>query len=415
MAIVTRRLLASRFWRSLAQGALVVDLSLYLHALGWSGTQIGGVLTAGGFFSAAASLFVGIGSDHTRRKPFVVTYEALSCLCAIAALITANPLILSPAIVLAGFGRGASGSPGPFGPAEQAWLAEAVKFANRGMVYSLNMCFGFCGMALGALAAALPALWRDSLGVSASYRPLFALVLLGNAVNLWLILRTPEAKSTAKRKPTDHKKPAPKTVSPIRRARENRFLAYLVLLNIFNGLAIGMIGPMIAYWFDLKFNISAEAIGPFMAVTFVLTAIAALGMGFVTKKIGLVQTIVWGRGSGVILLFIMPLMPFYLLAAAIYAIRSMVNRGSAGARQALIISAVRDERRGFAISVHAVSQVLPAALGPVVAGAFFDAGWLELPFYIAAVLQLFYVILYATLFTPYERRLNQINDMQHEP
>lgn len=120
MAPATRRLLAARFWRSLSQGALVVDLSLYLHALGWSGVAIGAVLTGGGLFGAATSLLVGILSDRQRRKPFVVAYEVLTCGCAIAALLTTDPLWLAPAIVLAGFGRGASGAAGPFSPAEQA-------------------------------------------------------------------------------------------------------------------------------------------------------------------------------------------------------------------------------------------------------------------------------------------------------
>ncbi len=80
MATATRRLLAARFWRSLSQGALVVDLSLYLHALGWSGVAIGGVLTGGGLFGAALSLVVGVASDRLRRKPFVIAYECLTCL-----------------------------------------------------------------------------------------------------------------------------------------------------------------------------------------------------------------------------------------------------------------------------------------------------------------------------------------------
>ena len=41
----TRRLLLSRTLRSIGQGALVVDFSLYLHALHWSGFAIGLVLT----------------------------------------------------------------------------------------------------------------------------------------------------------------------------------------------------------------------------------------------------------------------------------------------------------------------------------------------------------------------------------
>ncbi|HKI69087.1 MAG TPA: MFS transporter, partial [Verrucomicrobiae bacterium] len=155
----------------------------YLHALGWSGTAIGAVLSGAGLTGAALNLVIGISSDRLRRKPFLLAYEGVTCVCAIVALLTTQTVILSIAIVLAGFGRGASGAAGPFSPAEQAWLAEVVESARRGMVYSLNMALGFSGMAGGALAAALPAFWRHSLGVAGSYRPLFGIVLLGNFIN----------------------------------------------------------------------------------------------------------------------------------------------------------------------------------------------------------------------------------------
>jgi hypothetical protein len=57
LAPATRRLLATRFWRSIAQGTLVVDLALYLHALGWRGASIGLVLSAGGLSGAASPFF----------------------------------------------------------------------------------------------------------------------------------------------------------------------------------------------------------------------------------------------------------------------------------------------------------------------------------------------------------------------
>ncbi len=121
----TRRLLAARFWRSISQGALVVDLALYLRALGWSGAAIGMVLSGAGLVGAALNLVVGVTSDRFRRKPFLLTYEGLTCLCALVAMTHSRPLLLAPAIVLAGFGRGANGAAGPFSPAEQAWLAGA--------------------------------------------------------------------------------------------------------------------------------------------------------------------------------------------------------------------------------------------------------------------------------------------------
>jgi len=400
MSDPTRRLLSARFWRSISQGTLVVDLTLYLRALGWSGAAIGMVLSAGGLVGAGLNLAVGIFSDRLRRKPFLIAYEGVTCICALVAMSQSNPFMLAPAIVLAGFGRGANGAAGPFAPAEQAWLAESVEPLHRGFVYSLNTALGFVGMALGAMAAALPSLWRTALGLASGFRPLFGLVLLGNAVNLVLLATTPEKHRPVRRRV------APRSLSAgisDSRALENRFLRHLVGLNALNGMAIGLTGPLISYWFAMRFHIGSSFIGPIMAVTFFATALAAVITARLTLRVGLVRSVVWGRTGGLLLLLLMPIMPLYGLAALAYLLRSALNRGTIGARQALVVSAVQDERRGFAVSMNALSMQVPMSLGPIAAGIMIGAGWFITPFYVAAALQGLYVFLYGRTFASVEQ------------
>jgi predicted MFS family arabinose efflux permease len=109
------------------------------------------------------------------------------------------------------------------------------------------------------------------------------------------------------------------------------------------------------------------------------------------------------RLAGVALLVAMPFMPAYRWAAAIYVVRSMMNRGSAGARQAFGVGLVRDRRRGLASSVNGLSFRLPSAIGPAVSGWLMAAGSLDLPFYLSAGLQLAYVVLFGTVLGPYDR------------
>ena len=61
--------------RSIGQGMLVVNLALYLHALGWSTTAIGSVLAAGGLLGVLLSPVIGIYSDRYGRKKFILFYE----------------------------------------------------------------------------------------------------------------------------------------------------------------------------------------------------------------------------------------------------------------------------------------------------------------------------------------------------
>ena len=85
-------------------------------------------------------------------------------------------------------------------------------------------------------------------------------------------------------------------------------------------------------------------------------------------------------------------------AAALYTVRSALNRGSVGARQALTVGLVRDERRGFATSLNAVSMQLPQSLGPTAAGFLFGAGQLQPPFFAGPVFQEAYLAAYARFF-----------------
>jgi MFS family permease len=388
------------------QGALVVDLTLYLHALGWNGFHIGLILSIAGLFGALLSLLIGVTSDHIRRRPFLLAYEGIVLLCSIAALFSSQSIVLSFAIILAGFGRGANGAAGPFSPAEQAWLAEEVAPQRRGRVYSLNTAFGFFGMALGALLAMLPAFFRNrfggssSLGINpAAYRPLFIIVALATISNLFLIFTAREKYKGHKRITIAQRSEVEKQI----RRKENKMLTGLGFLNSFNALAVGFTGPLISYWFAIKFGVGPAIIAPMMAATFFITGISSVLTGRVSERIGIVKSVVRARFIGLLLLIALPLMPSYWLAAMVYLLRSALNRGSVGARQALTVGLVRDERRGFAISINAVSMQLPQSMGPSVAGYFFNGGNLTLPFYAGAFCQAIYLAMYGRFFRHYNK------------
>lgn len=395
----TRRIMMARAFRSLGQGALVVDLTLYLKALQWTGFHIGWVLSLAGIVGAVLSLWVGISSDRMRRKPFLLVYECITLVCSLLAFITAQPLLLTIVIVIAGFGRGANGAAGPFSPVEQAWLAEEVQPEKRGKVYSWNTAMGFIGMGIGAVLAIFPAfvqhhtltLQYGFLVKADAYRPLFLIVAVANLCNLCLLF---SAKENYNGKIV---RAAHLQEKPIRQ-QENKMLAGLFFLNIFNGMGIGLTGPLIAYWFAIKFGKGPAEIAPMMAITFFITGIAAIITGNISERKGIVTTVVYARALGLLLLLLLPLVPFFWIAALLYILRSALNRGSVGARQALTVGLVRNERRGLATSLNAVSMQIPQSAGPSISGWLFSAGSLGLPFYVGAACQAIYLVLYSRFF-----------------
>lgn len=392
LPIVVRRLMAARAARSLGQGALVAAFTLYLHALGWSAPEIGATLSAALLAGAVLTLAVGPLSDRRGRRRFLLLYEALQAGAALLALVTVWPPALVLAAIVGGFGRGANGSAGPFGPLEQAWLAHALPAEKRGSVFSLNAAIGFSGMALGALLAGGVQLLIGPLGAVLAYRPLFLLSLAGSVAAFVLIAGLHEpAPARSARRPAEHSE----------RRSENRMLTRLVIANIVNGLGIGMIAPLIAYWFALRFQRGPGSIGPALAASFVFGAVGSIFVARMVQRHGLIRPVIIMRGAGLALLIAVPLMPVFGVAAVFFALRAGFNQGTAGVRQALVVGLTRD-RRGLASSLQNVSIQIPRAVGPLISGFMLHAGMLRAPFFVAAGLQAAYLVLYTRFFRGYE-------------
>ncbi|HEY6517094.1 MAG TPA: MFS transporter [Steroidobacteraceae bacterium] len=388
-----RRLLAARAARSLGQGATIASFSLYLEALGFKGTAIGAVLMAGLLFGALLTLVVGPLSDRTSRRALLLGYEVAAALAALAAMLAPNLGVLIAAATVAGFGRGANGAAGPFSPVEQAWLAREVAGEARSRAFSLNATLAFMGMAAGAALVALPAVLGVGFHDLSSYRMLFALPLAGSVVALILIAQT---RVTDAAPPPEASRATPSAAQVT--LAENRLLRRLAAVSALNGLAIGIVSPLIAYWFLRRFHESPAAIGPALALSFVLASAGSVLGGRLSRRLGAVRSVVWMRLIGLALLVAVPFSPTFLIAAGLYALRSAFNRGTTGARQLVAAGLTRAERRGLAASVQSLSSQLPRAAGPVLGGWLIHRGDFVAPFLLTAVMQALYLLLYRQFF-----------------
>ncbi len=391
-----RLLIVSRFARSVGQGVTVASFALYLHALGFDGAVIGAVLTAGLVFGATLTAIVGPLSDRSSRRLMLLIYEAVSGIAALAVMLTRSEAILVTAAIIGGFGRGANGAAGPFAPVEQAWIAREIEGAARRQALSFNATVGFLGMAVGAALALLPGLFSADVTL-AGYRMLFAVPAISSVVAVAALALARETHAAAAQPAS----PSPSDHDVTR--QENRQLRRLAIANTVNGLGIGMIGPLMAYWFALRFGRGLESIGPAMAAGFVLAAFGSLLSGRLATRFGPVRTVLLMRGFGILCLAAMPFAPAFGVAVALYAIRSAFNRGTVGARQAVTADLTRAERRGMAASIQNLSLQIPRAIGPLLGGWLLHRGDLALPFLIAAALQAAYIVLYGTFFGSLDR------------
>lgn len=406
---IARKLIVIRALRSIGQGAMVVDLTLYLKDLHWTGAAIGGVTSGAGLVGAALILVVGLLSDRFGRRPFLFIYEALTVLSALVASFTTLWLVLVLVIVIAGFGRGQSGAAGPFSPAEQALLARYVDRKERGRVFSLNNAVGFLGMAVGALLGGLPALETHTSALVA-YRPVFWMVAVLSLVCVAVILQIREDTGSPPLSAHDETAQAAAQLAQVEketRKKENRAMGTLALVNVLNGLAVGLTGPMMAYWFSLRYGVSTAAIGTTLAVSFLLTGVFSIVSARMASHMGMVKSVTWMRVLGSAAMLALPFMPNFGLASILFVIRNAVNRGTQGNRNALSASLTRDKRRGLATSINALSMRLPSSIGPTITGYLFDADLLSLPLILTAVLQLANAGIYQWVFGRYDREAKE--------
>ncbi|HTV46079.1 MAG TPA: MFS transporter [Stellaceae bacterium] len=383
-----QRLIAARGIRGVAQGLMVVDFTLYLRALSWSAVSIGALFAAAMVVSIVLTLVLGPLSDRVGRKRFLLGYEATQLAAAVIAVSTSQPQWLALAAIATGYGRGATGAMGPFSPIEQSWLAAGLTSPEIAHAFRLNMAAGFLAMGAGALLAGLPGWLSPWLQGAVAYRAIFAVAGL-TAVLCFALLRTVPELPVA---------PAAAQDMPAQRHVERRRLTGLIGVNLLNGLGISMVGPFLAYWFQLRFGAGPGAIGPVMSAGFVLAGLSTLATSRLIDRLGLVDAVVVMRFFGLVFLLLLPFSTSFAIAATLHILRSTLSRATAGARQALTVQLVSPERRGLAVSLGTVSSQIPRALGPLLGGLLFDADLLAAPFLVAGLFQTAYLTLYRRLF-----------------
>lgn len=392
-----RLLLGARFFRSIAQGILAADFALYLRASGWNGAQIGSVLGSGLALAVALTLLAAT-SDRFGRKPFLMAYEALYALSCLAATLDQSPFVLFAAAVVGSFGRGANGSAGPFGAIEKAWLTQGLQRDGWTRVLSLNATLGYIGMACGAGLGALPGWLRQGHAVPArDYTLIFPLALLGSLACLSCIALARDRHSIER---VDAEPARERAIRQV----ENRNLRHLGLVNAVQGTGIGLSGPLVSYWFAVRFGLGPAQIAPVMAGGFLAAAASAQLSARLTAGLGLMRTIVPLRAAALLALVLMPLAPNPALAISAYLLNKTLNRGTDGLRASVTAGLIRNRRRGFAGAVTSISRQIPRSIGPLIAGAMMDSGWLAAPFLLGAAFQAAYLYLYQSRFDDCAKR-----------
>ena len=370
-----------------AYGSLPVVMVLYLSQIGLSDYQIGLLITLTLIGDAVISLWITTHADSISRKKMLLLGSFLMAVGGLAFLLTTNYLLLIFTATLAVISPTGK-EIGPFLSIEQSALSQIVERSKLTKVIAWYNLAGSFATAIGALLAGLMSELVKEMGYTdaVAYKIIIAGYALVGLVLLILFCFLSQQIEPAK----ISKMQEVKKVFGLHKSKNVVFkLSSLFALDSFAGGFI--IQSMIAYWFYLKFGLSAGTIGSIFFGTNLVAGVSALFAAKLANRIGLLNTMVFTHLPSNILLILIPLMPNFPLAVGMLILRFSISQMDVPTRQALTMLLVSEDERSAASGISTLSRSIGASISPTFCGMLLANPLLiNLPFFFAGGLKIVY-------------------------
>jgi MFS family permease len=373
---------AARALRDFGDGFVAVLLPVYLTALGFSALQVGVVATSALFGSALLTLGVGlVGARYDHRRLLLGAANLMVATGVAFAFV--HDYALLALVAFAGTVNPSAGSVSVFVPLEHAVLSREVADRDRTRMFARYSLIGALAGACGALAAAAPDfLSAIGLGQLDAIKAMFVLYAVLGIIGGWMYSRIPPQPQ-----PVDGQRPA--ALGPSRRIVYK--LAALFSIDAFAGGFV--VQSLLALWLFERFDLSLSAAGLFFFWSGVLAAFSFPVAAWLSRHIGLVNTMVFTHIPSSLCLILAAMAPSLPIALALLLVRAALSQMDVPTRSSYVMAVVTDAERAAAASFTSVPRSLAAALSPALAGALFAASYRALPLIICGVLKIVYDVL----------------------
>jgi len=365
--------------RDFGDGFVAVLLAVYLTELGLGAFEVGIIATAALFGSALLTLVIGLFGGRYAERTLLILASLLMVATGVAfAASQAFAVLLLVAFV--GTINPSAGSVSIFVPLEHALLTGMVRAADRTRMFAIYSLVGALAAAVGSLAAASPELLQaigwTKLGSLKAMFVAYALLGVAGGLLYWSVPRAPVTAGGA-----------PKAaLGPSRRIVYR--LAALFSIDAFaGGFAVQ---SLLALWLFTKFGLTLAAAATFFFWSGLLAAFSFPAAAWLSRRIGLVNTMVFTHIPANLCLIAAALAPSLEAALALLLVRSALSQMDVPARSSYVMAVVTPPERAAAASVTSVPRSLAAAVSPAIAGALFAAGFAAWPFIICGVLKTAY-------------------------
>ena len=372
---------AARALRDFGDGFVAVLLPVYLTAIGLGAFEVGVVATLALLGSALTTLGIGfLGAKADQRR--LLLGASILMIATGLAFASAETYAVLLLVAFVGTINPSSGSVSIFVPLEHALLSRSVADADRTRMFARYSLIGSLAAAAGSLASASPDLLAG-LGLSSigALKVMFVVYAVLGAAGGLLYARIPPDHTPVGERPSV-------ALGPSRRVVYK--MAALFSIDAFaGGFAVQ---SLIALWLFSKFDLSLVAAGLFFFWSGVLAAFSFPVAAWLSRRIGLVNTMVFTHIPSSLCLIVAAVAPSLEIALALLLVRAALSQMDVPTRSSYVMAVVTPPERPAAASVTSVPRSLAAAASPALAGALFASGLQAWPLVICGVLKILYDI-----------------------
>jgi len=373
---------AARALRDFGDSFVAILLPAYLLALGFTPLAVGVLATVS--LSGSACLTIGaglLGARYGYRRLLLIA-AGLMVASGLAFAASRDYAVLL-AIAFAGTINPSAGNVSVFVPLEHAALAREAGNTDRTRMFARYSLAGALAAAVGALVAGAPEMVAPfGLDQSSAMRGMFVLYGLLGVAGRFLYARLPQ-------------RPIPANTAPSAALGPSRAivirLAALFSLDAFAGGFV--VQSLLALWLFQRFHLSLAAAGVFFFCASLLAAFSYPVAARLSRRFGLVNTMVFTHIPSSIALILASLAPTLGLALAFLLIRAALSQMDVPTRSSYVMAVVTEAERPAAASFTSVPRSLASAASPAMAGALFATSAFAWPLLICGTLKIVYDLL----------------------
>lgn len=351
---------------------------LYMKAAGYGGTELGILSSINTFLAMVWTFIGGILTNYMSAKKIFLIFWFLSTLSYLPMAFSIRFEILLLSSILSSLGSISM-------PAYYSYISNIVRREDLDLAYSVEQIMFTAAEALGSLLGFIPVwlskIWKISL--LKSYMRSFLLVYVIGVISLIPIFKIRDLKVGSEKIPI---------------LKPKGVLGKILLIELAIGFGAGLSIPLIFYYLSVKYGVESGELGVlnfFLSLT--LMASTMLNPLF-SKKFGTVKTSTFLQASSIPLLVFLTISSSVPAAFTVVVLRNTLMNMANPLVTSAFMKAVKEEERSMALTYMSLGFQIGETLSMPLGGYMMDNIWLDLPFYMTAIIYTLYVFLYYTAF-----------------